>query len=42
MMAGLRNLTISLLRLAGHTNIAKALRHNANHPKRVLKLVLTR
>jgi hypothetical protein len=32
-MAGLRNVAISLLRLAGHTNIAKALRHNANHPK---------
>ena len=27
MMAGIRNLAISLLRLAGHTNIAKALRH---------------
>ncbi len=41
LMAGLRNLAISLLRLAGHTNIAKALRRNANHPKRVMKLVMT-
>jgi predicted transposase YbfD/YdcC len=40
MMAGLRNLAISLLRLAGHTNIAKALRRNANHPKRAVKLVM--
>jgi predicted transposase YbfD/YdcC len=40
-MAGIRNLAISLLRLAGHTNIAKALRHNARKPKRAIKLVLT-
>jgi len=40
-MASIRNLAISLLRLAGHTNIAKALRHNARKPKRAIKLVLT-
>jgi len=40
-MAGIRNLVLSLLRLAGHTNIAKALRHNARKPKRAVKLVLT-
>ena len=40
-MAGIRNLAISLLRLAGHTNIAKALRHNARKPKRAIKMVLT-
>jgi hypothetical protein len=40
-MAGLRNLAISLLRLAGHTNIAKALRHNTRKPKRAITLVLT-
>jgi predicted transposase YbfD/YdcC len=40
-MAGIRNLAISLLRLAGHTNIAQALRHNARKPKRTVKLVLT-
>lgn len=40
-MAGIRNLAISLLRLAGRTNIAQALRHNARKPKRAVKLVLT-
>jgi predicted transposase YbfD/YdcC len=40
-MAGLRNLAISLLRLAGHHNIAKALRHNARKSKRAVKLVTT-
>jgi predicted transposase YbfD/YdcC len=40
-MAGIRNLAISLLRLAGHTNIAKALRHHARKPKRAVTLVLT-
>jgi predicted transposase YbfD/YdcC len=40
-MAGIRNLAISLLRLAGHTNIAQALRHNARKPKRAVTLVLT-
>ncbi len=41
MMASLRNLALSILRLAGHTNIAKALRHNARKPKRALELVTT-
>jgi predicted transposase YbfD/YdcC len=40
-MAGIRNLAISLLRLTGHTKIARALRHNARKPKRAIKLVLT-
>lgn len=38
-MASLRNLAISTLRKAGETNIAKALRHNARHPERVLQLL---
>lgn len=41
MMAAIRNLVISLHRLAGATNIAKALRHTARHPNRALKLLLT-
>jgi predicted transposase YbfD/YdcC len=41
MMASLRNLAVSLLRLAGHANIAKALRHNARNPKRAIDLILT-
>lgn len=40
-MATLRNTAISLLRLTGATNIAKALRHHARHPEAVLKLILT-
>lgn len=39
-MATLRNTAIGLLRLDGHTNIAKALRHNARDPRRPLKLLL--
>ncbi len=38
-MAALRNLTISLLRFAGHKNIAKALRHHARHPDQAITLV---
>ncbi len=38
-MAALRNLVISLLRLAGHTNIARALRHHARHPDQAISLV---
>jgi predicted transposase YbfD/YdcC len=38
-MAALRNLTISLLRLAGKPNIAAALRRNAAHPAEALALV---
>jgi len=38
-MATLRNTAISLLRLAGITTIAKALRHNARDPYRPLRLL---
>jgi hypothetical protein len=38
-MAGLRNLAISLLRLAGYTNIAKAIRDLAAKPHLALSLL---
>ena len=38
-MASLRSLAISLLRLDGHANIAAANRHHARDPKRTLKLL---
>ena len=38
-MASLRNLAISLLRLDGHKNIAKANRHHVRDPQRTLKLL---
>jgi predicted transposase YbfD/YdcC len=38
-MAGMRNLAISALRLAGHTNIAKELRHMARDATRPLTLL---
>jgi len=38
-MASLRNLAISLLRLDGHKNIAAANRHHARDPHRTLKLL---
>lgn len=38
-MAILRNLIITLLRWAGHNNIARALRHNARHPGQAITLV---
>ena len=38
-MASLRNLAIGILRAAGHTNIAKALRHNARDAFRPLTLL---
>lgn len=38
-MAALRNLTISVIRLAGETNIAAALRRYAVHPSRPLTLI---
>lgn len=38
-MASLRNLAISALRLTGHTNIAAALRHTARNPARPLTLL---
>ncbi len=40
-MASLRNLAISALRLAGHTNIGHANRHYANRPDRPVTLLLT-
>jgi hypothetical protein len=40
-MASLRSLAISLLRLAGHINIAAANRHHARDPQRTLKLLQT-
>jgi predicted transposase YbfD/YdcC len=39
-MATLRNTAISILRLAGHTNIAAALRHHARDPLRPVNLLL--
>lgn len=39
-MATLRNLVSSLLRHAGHANIAAALRHHAWHPPSVIQLLL--
>ena len=41
LIATLRNTATSLLRLAGWTNIAHALRHHARHPQRTLTLLLT-
>ncbi len=38
-MASLRNLAITILRLAGTTNIAQALRHHARHPERPLETI---
>jgi predicted transposase YbfD/YdcC len=38
-MAGLRNLAITILRLTGTTNIAEALRHNARRPDRPLQTI---
>jgi len=40
-MASLRSLAISLLRLAGQTNIAAANRHHARDPQRTLQLLQT-
>jgi predicted transposase YbfD/YdcC len=40
-MASLRSLAISVLRLDGHTNIAAANRHHARDPQRTLKLLQT-
>jgi predicted transposase YbfD/YdcC len=41
-MAALRNLAISILRLAGHTGIARALRHAARNPARAFRLLTAR
>lgn len=40
-MATIRNTAISLLRLAGTTSIAKALRHHARHPDQAITCLLT-
>ena len=40
-MAAMRNLAISLLRLAGETNIQAALRHHSWDHNRPIKLLLT-
>jgi hypothetical protein len=37
-MAAIRNLVISILRLAGHDCIARALRHAAREPARAFRL----
>ncbi|MFB9458097.1 transposase family protein [Streptomyces antimycoticus] len=39
LMASLRSLAISILRLAGHADIAAANRHHARDPQRTLKLL---
>ncbi|WP_274506994.1 hypothetical protein [Streptomyces murinus] len=41
MVASLRNLPITLLRLDGNTNIAAALRHRSRDTDRPVHLVLT-
>lgn len=38
-MAALRNLSISILRLAGHASIARAIRANARDPARAFLLL---
>ena len=40
-MASLRSLAISLLRLDGHSNIAAVNRHHARDPQRTLQLLQT-
>jgi predicted transposase YbfD/YdcC len=40
-MASLRNLAISVLRIDGHSNIAAANRHHARDPQRTIKLLQT-
>ena len=40
-MASLRSLAISLLRIGGHANIAAANRHHGRDPQRTLKLLQT-
>jgi hypothetical protein len=39
-MASLRNLAITILHMAGHTNLAAGLRHHAHNPTRPLNTVL--
>ena len=40
-MATLRNTAVSILRLAGHTSIATALRHHSRNPHRPIDLLHT-
>ncbi|HYA50561.1 MAG TPA: transposase, partial [Streptosporangiaceae bacterium] len=40
-MASLRNLAISVLRIGGHSNIAAANRHHARDPRRTINLLQT-
>ena len=40
-MATLRSVAISILRIGGWTNIAAGLRHHARNPDHTLNLVLT-
>ena len=40
-MAALRNTAINILRLAGATNIAAALRHHARHTNQAITHILT-
>ena len=40
-MATLRNLAITILRLAGHASIAAALRHHARRPDRPLRTIMS-
>jgi hypothetical protein len=39
-MATLRNLALTLLRLAGHASIAAALRYHARRPNRPLRTIM--
>ena len=39
-MASLRNLAITILRLAGHASIAAALRYHARRPSRPLRTIM--
>ena len=39
-MASLRNLAITILRLTGHASIAAALRHHARRPARPLQTIM--
>ena len=40
-MASLRNLAITILRLSGATSIAAALRHHARRPRRPLQTIMS-
>jgi hypothetical protein len=40
-MATLRNLALTILRLTGHASIAAALRHHARRPERPLRTIMS-